>query len=531
MSTKIRWFFCEDDAQVLPFDNIFTSRNWSALGDIEVPLGEVGAGAARTWVDGSTPWVWRDNLVCGSADRFATGQLFSTREDFAPLNWGIPPCCDPSDSPPCPTIFEVGVSHPAVLYSLAVGIETLRLENDVATDVVFETMLGSPHTFRFLYPNNLLFPNVAVGWNERQVIVFIDGTQSWHQLFVLIIGAALAPIPVGGFAFHPIAANMGVAIHIWMLAQGVPLDLPITFAGHSLGGALAHYLEAKERLLRPDRQSAAITFGAPKMGDAAMSTLLAGHTYNLRTSADPVPNLPPDVSFSGFLRIPIPTPLGLAWSGYQKIEPSYNLRINGSIVPDLPFGIVLEDLVHLVEALSVGAWSTKPAGHYLRTYIDLLKLARFFGPATPPCMIDIAEIDGVETNFPDVLPSERMWRAVTFDVYRVGTAPPAAPAIAGLSGILYANFALRSEASEGDAAVGHFTHVLCVPYSTTPPDIRDDYNEGTRGANYDSIYIPDGTGNSLVVRFVELLLDGDPAETWMRIYLDRRVVGAAQLQV
>ena len=118
-------------------------------------------------------------------------------------------------------------------------------------------------------------------------------------------------------------------------------------------------------------------------------------------------------------------------------------------------------------------------------------------------------------------------RQTTMDIYRVGTVPPAAPAQSVPVVFIESDFWRRGEAGEGDVAVGHFSHTVLIPADSTDPfvDIRDDYNAGTRGANFDTVYIPDQNGTGLVVRFVErvLLSDGENVYPYKRVYLDRKI--------
>lgn len=112
-------------------------------------------------------------------------------------------------------------------------------------------------------------------------------------------------------------------------------------------------------------------------------------------------------------------------------------------------------------------------------------------------------------------------RATTMDIYRTGTAPPAAPAVAAVPILIEADFHIRGEAGEGDAAVGHYSHTALVQFPAV--DIRDDYNEGTRGANYDTVWVPNAAGTRMVVRFVEVIALEGSAALYQRVYLDRGV--------
>jgi hypothetical protein len=73
------------------------------------------------------------------------------------------------------------------------------------------------------------------------------------------------------------------------------LDGPLFCTGHSLGGALATLAASA---LRP---RAAVTFGAPRTGDAAFAAALAGvPLHRVVHGADVVPSLPPEGELFGF---------------------------------------------------------------------------------------------------------------------------------------------------------------------------------------------------------------------------------------
>lgn len=110
---------------------------------------------------------------------------------------------------------------------------------------------------------------------------------------------------------------------------------------------------------------------------------------------------------------------------------------------------------------------------------------------------------------------------ITAVLYHAGNAPPNPPDVSLFDCTLYAHFWTRVESGEGDTQSGHFTHILICPLSV---DIRDDYDAGTPGANYDTLYYPDETGTSFVVRFVELFKQSDGTLA-KRAYLDRIAPG------
>lgn len=109
---------------------------------------------------------------------------------------------------------------------------------------------------------------------------------------------------------------------------------------------------------------------------------------------------------------------------------------------------------------------------------------------------------------------------ITCDVYRTGTAPPAAPAVAGLAGHLRADYRGGAENSEGQNYV-KWTHVLLV---AADADVRDGYTAGpTGGSNsrsQDTLYVPDQNGTKFFVVFVERVGRGSAADH-KRVFLER----------
>ena len=108
----------------------------------------------------------------------------------------------------------------------------------------------------------------------------------------------------------------------------------------------------------------------------------------------------------------------------------------------------------------------------------------------------------------------------TFDIYRFGSMPPAAPAIAGVTGHLQPDW--RRGQEQGDrASVPQqlvWTHVLLVESSV---DLRDCYAGGLSAATQDSVYIPDQNGTGFRVTFIERV-HRNGIQDHKRVYLDRQ---------
>ena len=108
----------------------------------------------------------------------------------------------------------------------------------------------------------------------------------------------------------------------------------------------------------------------------------------------------------------------------------------------------------------------------------------------------------------------------TCDIYRFGTAPPAAPAIAAVACYLRPDW--RGGQEQGDRSGGLaqlvWTHLLLVDSSV---DIRDAYIGGMGQTEQDTVYIPDQNGTAYKVTLIECVGRKD-AQDHLRVYLDRQ---------
>ncbi|MEW5250492.1 lipase family protein [Microbulbifer sp. 2201CG32-9] len=82
-------------------------------------------------------------------------------------------------------------------------------------------------------------------------------------------------------------------------------DYPIFFTGHSLGGALAnlaclHFEQLFRSEIGCNPIAACYTFGAPRLGNAALMGLCKTPVYRYVNAADPVPKLPPEAYWIKF---------------------------------------------------------------------------------------------------------------------------------------------------------------------------------------------------------------------------------------
>ena len=108
----------------------------------------------------------------------------------------------------------------------------------------------------------------------------------------------------------------------------------------------------------------------------------------------------------------------------------------------------------------------------------------------------------------------------TCDIYRSGTAPPAAPSVAGVTCHLRPDWRGGQEQGDRTTVVSNltWTHALLVDAAV---DIRDAYTGGLSATTQDSVYVPDQNGTRFLVTFIERVFRGTPQDH-KRVYLDRQ---------
>ena len=108
----------------------------------------------------------------------------------------------------------------------------------------------------------------------------------------------------------------------------------------------------------------------------------------------------------------------------------------------------------------------------------------------------------------------------TCDIYRFGTAPPAAPAVAAVACHLRPDWRAGQEQGDRVGALDPlvWTHVLLVSAGV---DIRDAYTGAMGWTEQDTVYIPDQNGTAYKVTFIERVGSGGAADH-KRVYLDRK---------
>jgi hypothetical protein len=114
---------------------------------------------------------------------------------------------------------------------------------------------------------------------------------------------------------------------------------------------------------------------------------------------------------------------------------------------------------------------------------------------------------------------QQVRRAILIDIYRVGTGPPAAPAVAAVPALIAEEYGLGCfrPGAAGDVPYT-YTHTLLIPVPFV--DIRGGYNGGAWGFNADVVYFPTGNVNNFGdVVFVGVVQLAGSAATYQHVYI------------
>src|SRR5262249_26214997 len=149
---------------------------------------------------------------------------------------------------------------------------------------------------------------------------------------------------------------------------GLPIDVPITFAGHSLGGCVGTILAARERQLRPKRPMRCVTFGEPKTGDTRLRTIVEASHERIESYDDLVCIIPPDVGIFGWMSGLVAPSFLEAWQRFDFSSTGRRVMADGSfIVADRGRG-VFGDLLDIVMDFVNHDPIEIPDLHYLNQY-------------------------------------------------------------------------------------------------------------------------------------------------------------------
>jgi len=389
-----RWFFCNEDARTLKTPTVFSSRNWSDKRADFIPLlGEVD-GAEREWVNGAGPTEGNRGQECSQSDFFQVGQLYSQREDFEPVDWGLPPCCLTALPPPCPTWVDLGRTHPALMAALAAGIEGLYAANTVVCESVADQLVQDFGSRVITITGSPVMPRWMACWNADHAFLLVIGSTSDFQLLSQFLSSTGGPVENGGFGFSAFAAAVAANVQNAAYAAGLPLDVPLLFSGHSLGGSVATWLLAREMILRPGRVTEATTFGEPRCGDLRLRVLVDGRHSRIEREGDLVPKLPPDLGLFVVIQAIFPLPILLAWQRFQRSSQGMLVTTDGQLLASPSESVWTGELLELMTEFASSGVVGVVTAHLISAYVmDLMLLAEEWEVELPVCSISLESIE------------------------------------------------------------------------------------------------------------------------------------------
>lgn len=177
----------------------------------------------------------------------------------------------------------------------------------VSSDTSIAGLLGIGVPTRYQGVSELV-PSWMVMSNAAGTVVAFAGTTNTGQWLSYLSQFGASPCAiVGGQTFTPF--ETWATEIAGRLAMQIPVDGPLAFCGHSLGGAIAHLVAAK-LAIQGFAKPVVYTCGCPRVGSEAFVNAYRPSGQNVVRSSDLVPYLPPSLlssrRFAGIAGLPLP---------------------------------------------------------------------------------------------------------------------------------------------------------------------------------------------------------------------------------
>jgi len=226
------------------------------------------------------------------------------------------------------TLPLVSISDRATITELARIQEALY--NDAAGAAVMLSILLGPDSVVSFVPDSPTssFSGSLIGISPTQTIVMSSGTTNQQQFAFQFLYGASGPTDYGSFSTNAQWFANATELNNRMVAAGVDLSKPITFVGHSYGGATVNVLAGQILLAHPNAELQIFTTGTPRSGDQRLYDLIETRPIvNVVADGDPVASIPPvGVELYPFFLF-APAPLYAQWQTVAK--PRNVLMIDG----------------------------------------------------------------------------------------------------------------------------------------------------------------------------------------------------------
>jgi len=173
-------------------------------------------------------------------------------------------------------------------------------------------------------------PGTLIATLQGRTIVIISGTTNPLQWSLQGFSGTVGLINFGQYSTLLAWRIASDAIQNRVMDATVNPTGPVSFIGHSYGGAVACILAVRARLYQPLRDIQLLTFGCPKPGDSRMVDLLRTvRQTHFVNDDDPVTYLPPSGQELGLLQAIIPDGFVSRWTRYDRPTNRIGLDTNG----------------------------------------------------------------------------------------------------------------------------------------------------------------------------------------------------------
>jgi hypothetical protein len=174
-------------------------------------------------------------------------------------------------------------------------------------------------------------PRVIIRWPDG-IIVTYSGQRVFAVGALMIFMGAVGTAATFGLG-QVNAEFLARADAEWAALQPLlaDLELPILFAGHSAGGAMATLLAQRVHHTWPTRLRGAFVFGSPRVGNSTWAEEYEPNVLRLENDRDPVTIMPPHIGF-GLRLAPVRWAVSFL-SDFQHVGTTYTLTSDLQLIP------------------------------------------------------------------------------------------------------------------------------------------------------------------------------------------------------
>jgi len=302
---------------------------WPALGEWE---------GSRQYYGGLPPDPFPLPIYFGNEDCFILGET-EPALDRVFLN-GFDQRCYALDLLLQPPVIAplIGLGHRPTVAQLASIQEQLYIDAAAAA-LMLQQLLGDGSSVSFVADSpTSSYSGSLIGISPTQVVVMSSGTTNQQQYAFQLLYGGLGPTDYGTYSTNAQWFANAAVLNDRMVAAGVDLSKPITFVGHSYGGATVTVLAAQVLNAHPGAEIQVLTLGSPRAGDQRLYNLVETRPgVNVVAVGDPVSAIPPVglELYPWFLLAP--SPLYAQWATIAKPRSTWVIDDFGNMVQGDPY--------------------------------------------------------------------------------------------------------------------------------------------------------------------------------------------------